>query len=188
MLQFTFSSGEKIPCNDYDANITTLSLICTWKFSRGKIYYIHNSTLIFYKQGKKLFNLLYAYIFYCSYLLFYCSSIKSSAQLCLPYFFEKTPYIEKMPPSNKRPPPPPPPFFLILFYKRPLRINAPPFSNSFKSCGLNINTNGSEDGWIHCFQEGEPCQNGREQLISQLDVLDEPDRPNPFDRITDPRR
>ena len=27
--------------------------------------------------------------------------------------------------------------------------------------------------------------NGREQLISQLDVLDEPDRPNPFDLITD---
>ena len=38
---------------------------------------------------------------------------------------------------------------------------------------------------IHCFREDEPCQNGREQLISQLDVLDEPDRPNPSDMITD---
>ena len=84
-----------------------------------------------------------------------------------------------MPPSNKRP------LFLILFYKRPLRINAP-FYNSFKSCGLNLSTNGLEDGLMHCFKEGEPCQNGREQLISQLDVLDEPDdRPNPFDLITD---
>ena len=46
----------------------------------------------------------------------------------------------------------------------------------------------SEDGLIHCFKESEPCQNGREQLISQLDVLDKPDRPNPFDLITDSRR
>ena len=50
---------------------------------------------------------------------------------------------------------------------------------------MNLNTNGSEDGLIHCFKEGEPCQHGREQLISQLDVLDDPDRPNPFDLITD---
>ena len=50
---------------------------------------------------------------------------------------------------------------------------------------LNLNTNGSEDGLIHCFKEGELCQNGREQLISQLHVLDEPDRPNRFDLITD---
>ena len=46
---------------------------------------------------------------------------------------------------------------------------------------FNLNT---EDGLIHCFKDGL-CQNGREQLISQLDVLDEPDRPNPFDLITD---
>ena len=72
----------------------------------------------------------------------------------------------------------------MLFYKRPLRINAH-FSNSFKSCRLNLNTNGSEDGLIHSFKEDEPCQNGREQLISQLDVLGEPARPNPFDLITD---
>ena len=50
---------------------------------------------------------------------------------------------------------------------------------------MNLNTNGSEDGLIHCFKEGEPGQNGKEQLISQLDVLDELDRPNPFDLITD---
>ena len=88
--------------------------------------------------------------------------------------------------SNKRPV-----FFIILFYKCPLRTYPPPPpppSNSFKSCGLNLNTNGSEDGLIHCFKEGEPCQNAREQLISQLDVLDEPDHPNPFDLITDSRR
>ena len=50
---------------------------------------------------------------------------------------------------------------------------------------MNLNTNGSEDGLIHCFKEGEPCQNDREQLISQLYLLDEPNRPNPFDLITD---
>ena len=71
--------------------------------------------------------------------------------------------------------------------KRIPRINAP-FSHSFKSCGLNLKNNGSKDGLIHCFKEGEPCQNGKEQLISQLDVLDEPDRPNPFDLITGSRR
>ena len=49
---------------------------------------------------------------------------------------------------------------------------------------MNLNTNGSEDDLIHCFKEGEPCQNGREQLISQLDMLEEPYRPNPFDLIT----
>ena len=66
-------------------------------------------------------------------------------------------YLEKTPPSNKRP------LFSHIIFKG----------------------NGSEDGLIHCFKEGEPCQNGREQLISQLNVLDEPDRPNPFDLITD---
>ena len=85
------------------------------------------------------------------------------------------PYLEKTPPSNKRPPRINAPFFLILFYERPLRINAPlpHFSNSFKSCGLNLNTSGSEDGLIHCFKEGEPCQNGRVLLISQVNVLEE---------------
>ena len=49
---------------------------------------------------------------------------------------------------------------------------------------MNLNTNGSQDGLIYCFKEREPGQNGKEQLISQVDVLDEPDRPNPFDLIT----
>ena len=45
---------------------------------------------------------------------------------------------------------------------------------------MDLNTNGSEHGFIHCFKEGKPCQNGREQ---QLDVLDEPNRSNQFDLI-----
>ena len=65
------------------------------------------------------------------------------------------------------------------------KLSSTLISNSFKSCILNLNTNGLGDGLIHCFKEGEPCQNGREQLISQFDVLDEPDHPNPFDLITD---
>ena len=34
----------------------------------------------------------------------------------------------------------------------------------FKSCGLNLKTDGSKDHLIHCFKEGQPCANG-------LDIL-----------------
>ena len=98
-------------------------------------------------------------------------------QLCRFYSYRIA--SNKRPTSRKRLPQINAPTFFSYYF-----INAP-FSKSFKSCGLNLNTNGSEDCLIHCFKEGEPCKNGREQLISQLDVLDEPYRPNPFDLITD---
>ena len=42
---------------------------------------------------------------------------------------------------------------------------------SFKSCGLNINVDGSEDDAIHCLKESQPCAAGREMLKSQTEVL-----------------
>ena len=52
---------------------------------------------------------------------------------------------------------------------------------SFKSCGLNINVDGSEDDAVHCFKESQPCAAGREMLKSQMEVLkDLEDETNPF--------
>ena len=56
---------------------------------------------------------------------------------------------------------------------------------SFKSCALNLVNDGSEDERIHCFKPKEPCHAGRQQLKSQLSVLDERNRDNPFENITD---
>ena len=53
-------------------------------------------------------------------------------------------------------------------------------TKSFKSCALNLPTDGSADDTIHCFKEGEPCRQGREVLRSQQSILDEPDT-NPFE-------
>ena len=38
---------------------------------------------------------------------------------------------------------------------------------------------------VHCFKPKEPCHAGRQQLKSQLSVLDERNRDNPFENITD---
>ena len=56
---------------------------------------------------------------------------------------------------------------------------------SFKSCALNLANDGSEDERIHCFKPKEPCHAGRQQLKSQLSVLDKRNRDNPFENITD---
>ena len=56
---------------------------------------------------------------------------------------------------------------------------------SFKSCALNIANDGSEDEIIHCFKPKESCHAGRQQLKSQLSVLDERSRDNPFENIID---
>ena len=55
----------------------------------------------------------------------------------------------------------------------------------FKSCALNLANDGSEDERIHCFKPKEPCHAGRQQLKSQLSVMDERNRDNPFENITD---
>ena len=56
---------------------------------------------------------------------------------------------------------------------------------SFKSCSLNLANDGSEYERIHCFKPKEPCHAGRQQLKWQLSVLDERNRDNPFENITD---
>ena len=38
---------------------------------------------------------------------------------------------------------------------------------SFKSCGFNLKTEGSEDHLIHCFKEGQPCANGLDMFRQQ---------------------
>ena len=57
--------------------------------------------------------------------------------------------------------------------------------NSFKCCGINLKNDGSEDNLIHCFKQKQPCESGAEILKSQLSVLEEPLRSNPFEEITD---
>ena len=44
---------------------------------------------------------------------------------------------------------------------------------SFKECALNLKTDGTEDGLIHCFKEKEPCQAEKEILNSQKSILTE---------------
>ena len=52
---------------------------------------------------------------------------------------------------------------------------------SFKSCGLNINVDGSEEDVIHCSKQAQPCATGKKMLKSQMDVLrDLEDETNPF--------
>ena len=42
---------------------------------------------------------------------------------------------------------------------------------SFKSCGLNLRMNGSEDSLIHCVREGQPCANVLDMLKEQQNLL-----------------
>jgi len=56
--------------------------------------------------------------------------------------------------------------------------------DSFKGCALNIKTDGSEDGKIHCFKENKPCEAGAELLKNQTMLLNDPLNEidaNPFD-------
>ena len=55
------------------------------------------------------------------------------------------------------------------------KVSPETIKTSFKSCALNLNTDGSEDDLIHCFKEKEPCKAGREILKSQLSILTEKD-------------
>ena len=59
------------------------------------------------------------------------------------------------------------------------QISSETIKTSFKSCALNLAIDGTEDGKIHCFKEGQPCHKGKEILESQLSILKEDDT-NPF--------
>ena len=50
---------------------------------------------------------------------------------------------------------------------------------------LNLSVDGSEDYFIHCFKEEQPCETGARQLQSQLSVLQECVRSDPFKVIAD---
>ena len=54
---------------------------------------------------------------------------------------------------------------------------------SFKSCGLNLKTDGSEDHLIHCFKEDQPCANGLDLVKEQQNVLSNAEylNGNPFE-------
>ena len=54
---------------------------------------------------------------------------------------------------------------------------------SFKSCGLNLKTDGSEDHLIHCFKKGQTCANGLDMLKKQQNLLPHAEylNSNPFD-------
>ena len=40
-------------------------------------------------------------------------------------------------------------------------------TKSFKCCGLNLANNGTEDDFIHCLENGQPCKAGRQKLNSR---------------------
>ena len=54
---------------------------------------------------------------------------------------------------------------------------------SFKSCGLDLKTDGSEDDLIHSFKEGQPCTNGLDVLREQQHLLSNAEylNSNPFE-------
>ena len=52
---------------------------------------------------------------------------------------------------------------------------------SLKCCGLNLADDGTEDDFIHCLKNGQPCEARKQKLNSQLSILvDESDAVNPF--------
>ena len=57
--------------------------------------------------------------------------------------------------------------------------------NSFKSCGLTVAVDGSEDAHIHCFKEKQPCQAGLERLKTVYQAISKSPDNDPFDGITD---
>ena len=54
---------------------------------------------------------------------------------------------------------------------------------SFKSCRLNLKTDGSKDHLIHCFKEGQPYANGLDILKEQQNMLSKAEylNSNPFE-------
>ena len=63
------------------------------------------------------------------------------------------------------------------------RLDKTLIAKSFKSCGLNLKVDGSEDNLIHCFQNDQPCASGSSILKEQLQLLKDADvlNRNPFE-------
>ena len=50
----------------------------------------------------------------------------------------------------------------------------------FKCCGLNLANDSTGFDFIHCLNKGQPCEDGRKKLNSQLSILvDKSDAVNP---------
>ena len=43
--------------------------------------------------------------------------------------------------------------------------------NSFLSCAVTTNINGSDDNHIHCFKVGQPCEDGMSELLTKMEEL-----------------
>ena len=57
---------------------------------------------------------------------------------------------------------------------------------SFKTCGLSLPVDGSEDDKIHCFKKEGACPDGASRLRESLNILQEEESQiNPFENITD---
>ena len=50
---------------------------------------------------------------------------------------------------------------------------------------MTLALDGSEKNLIHRFKQGQPCEKEEERLRSQLGILDESERGNPFEDTTD---
>ena len=63
------------------------------------------------------------------------------------------------------------------------RLDKTLIAKLFKSCGLNLKVDGSEDNLIHCFQNYQPCASGSSILKEQLQLLKDADvlNCNPFE-------
>ena len=57
--------------------------------------------------------------------------------------------------------------------------------NSFKSCALTVPVDGSEDGYIHCFKENQPCRAGLERFKVVQQAMSNSRDKDPFDGITE---
>lgn len=47
-------------------------------------------------------------------------------------------------------------------------------TESFKSCGISVNEDGSEDGLIHCIKAGEVAEEAGEQITREIKELMSP--------------
>ena len=57
-------------------------------------------------------------------------------------------------------------------------------SSSFRSCGVCIAVDGSEDELIHCFKERQPWKDRAERLRVLASTIDD-NQENPFENVKD---
>ena len=50
-------------------------------------------------------------------------------------------------------------------------ISEETIKNSFRTCAITTNTDGSDDDHIHCFKAGQPCEAGRSELLTAMEKM-----------------